>query len=481
MLISALACPLQAQTYKLGSDGSQKPQTNKAHGPSPAPSLGWGSNIQNARLAGAAELALKHGDRALAVDYAQRAAQAAPNDSQLWFLLGYAARLDGKYQASADAYSRGLRLNPSALEGISGLAQTYSAMGRTEDAERLLKQVISSDAKRIDDALLLGELLMKGGDYTTALEGLRRAEQIQPGARSELLIALCYQHLKQFELASRYLDLAKKRAPDNIDVERSLAGYYREVGNYPEAIASLKSIRNPKPDVKAELAYAYQLDGKQADAAKLYAQAANALPRDLDLQLSAAQADVAAGSIEYAGPFLQRATRLDPGNYRLHAIRGEIARLQERDNDAVSEYNAALASLPSSAPEGPLYGIQLHMDLMEVYANLKNPIAARKQLETARKQIDALDDQGPGRAQFMRLRALIEMNSGDLDRAERDIKEALAIDAHDPSSLQIDGDVLGKRGRTEEAIAAYKRILAIDSVNRFALTSLGLCLAHGGG
>jgi Flp pilus assembly protein TadD len=56
-------------------------------------------------------LALQHGDHALALDYARRAAQAAPNDPQLWFLLGYAARLDAKYQESADAYSRGLRLN----------------------------------------------------------------------------------------------------------------------------------------------------------------------------------------------------------------------------------------------------------------------------------------------------------------------------------------------------------------------------------
>ena len=51
--------------------------------------MGWGSNIQNARLARAAEMALKDGKYAAALDYAQRAAQGAPNDPQLWFLLGY--------------------------------------------------------------------------------------------------------------------------------------------------------------------------------------------------------------------------------------------------------------------------------------------------------------------------------------------------------------------------------------------------------
>src|SRR4029077_13191331 len=131
-------------------------------------------------LARAAEQALKDGKYAVAVDYAQRAAQAAPNDPQLWFLLGYAARLAGKLQLASDSYGRGLRLNPSSLDGISGLAQTYSNMGRTQDAERLLQQVLSTDPKRVNDSVVLGELEMRSGDYTSALHLLARAEQMQP-------------------------------------------------------------------------------------------------------------------------------------------------------------------------------------------------------------------------------------------------------------------------------------------------------------
>src|SRR5580698_8152508 len=199
---------MSAQTYQVSPDAQKDakdaqaaPDKNQQAGQS----LGWGSNIQNARLARAAQLALQHGDRVLALDYAQRAAQAAPNDPQLWFLLGYAARLNAKFQDSADAYSRGLRLSPSAPDGLSGLAQDYSLLGRTEDAERLLRQAIASDPKRRDDALLLGDLYMRSANYTEALNWLGRAERMQPDARSELLMALSYQHLKQMDLASRYL------------------------------------------------------------------------------------------------------------------------------------------------------------------------------------------------------------------------------------------------------------------------------------
>lgn len=485
LLIVVFACSLRAQTYKVGSGSAEAPQANpdktsSAQTSSANKSLGWGSNIQNARLARAAESALKDGNYAMAVDYAQRAAKAAPNDAQLWFLLGYAARLARKSQLSVDSYTRGLRVNPSSLEGVSGLAQTYSIMGRTDEAVQLLNRVLAADPKRISDSLLLGELLMRSGNYDTALTVLMRAEQTQPGARSELLMALAYEHQKQPDQASRYLELAKRHAPDNPDVQRSMAGYYRESGNYAAAIAALKSIQNPKPDVTAELAYTYQLNGQPDEGAKLYAQAANAVPGDLGLQLSAAQADVALGSVEAAEPFLKRAAALDAEHYRLHAIRGEIARLQERTEDAVTEYNAALAHLPQSPAEGPLYGIQLHMDLSELYQALGDASAAQRHLEIAQAQIGALDDHGPGRPQFLRLRAVIKMNGGDLDGAISDIKESLAINAQDPNSLQLDGDLLLKLGHTEEATNVYTKILANDPVNRSALISLGYISRNAG-
>ena len=473
-----LILPSHAQTYTVGQSPAAQPQKNSvkqggAQTQTPAQPLGWGSNIQNARLANAAQQALKQGNRALAVEYAQRAAQAAPGDAHLWFFLGYAARLDNNYQLSLSAYNHGLRLSPSSVEGLSGLAQTFSLMGRINDAEHLLKQVVASNPQRRSDVLLLGNLYMRSGDYTGALDWLHRAERLKPDARSEVLLAICYEHLKQMDQANHYLEIAKRRDPNNPDVQRSLAGYYRQVGNYPAAIAALKSIRHPKPEVEAELAFTYQLDGKLADAAKEYAQVANELPKNLDYQLSAAQAAVAAGSIDHATPFLQRAAGINVDSYRLHAIRGEIAQLQDHPEDAVREYTAAIDHLPANPVEGPLYGIQLHVDLMQLYRNLNDDNGVQQQLKIAETQINALDERGANRAPFLRLRALIKMNAGNLDGALADIKEALSISPHDPNNLQLDGDLLVKLGHTEDAIGAYKQILAIDPRNRFALTSLG--------
>ncbi|HTV54979.1 MAG TPA: tetratricopeptide repeat protein, partial [Terriglobia bacterium] len=474
----AIGCAADAQVYQVGPGASKSAQQQGAQpqaggSRTPAQSLGWGSNIQNARLARAAQLALQRGDHVQALDYAQRAAHAAPSDPQIWFLFGYAARLDGNYSLSVEAYKHGLRLAPAAVDGLSGLAQDDALLGRAADAEGLLKQVVSANPGRRSDVLLLGDLYMRSKDYTDALKWVSDAERLAPGAHAEVLLAICYGQLKQMDLAGKYLKMAEQRAPGNVDVQRSLAGYYNELGEYPKAITALKAIPNPKPDVVAELAYTYQLDGKLDDAAKLYARTAIEEPGNLDMQLSAAQAEVAAGSIEEAGPFLKRAAALNRNDYRLHAVEGGIAQLQEQDQDAVREYQAAISALPPNPPEGPLYGIQLHMDLVALYHDLEEPDSAQHELQIAETEIKAVNEAETDRGKYLRLRSQIELNAGELDAALADVKAALAIDSMDRNDLQLDGDVLMKLGRTEDAIGVYKKILAANPDDRFVLISLG--------
>ncbi len=475
--LAGAACALSAQTYSIG--GSNTPASSpsaKQQAPtqqSQDQQLGWGSNIQNARIARAAQLALQHGERAQALDYARKAVKSAPNDPQLWFLLGYAARLNNQFKESEAAYQHGLSLSPGSLDGTSGLAQDYSQVGRNAEAERLLAKVIAADPARRGDLQLMGELHMHDKDYQGAVDFLHRAESLKPDARSEVLLATSYQQMHQMEMADHFLQLARHRDPGNPDVERSLANYYRTVGKYGDAILALKAIRNPQPDVIAELGYTYQLDGKMEESAREYAHAADAAPKDLEFQLSAAQAEVAAGAVDRADPFLARAAGLDAENYRLHAIRGEIDRMDDRDDAAAREYSEAIAHLPAEPVEGPLYGIQLHVDLMQIEQGLGDDTAAHRELTTAEQEIGALNEEGADRGSFLRLRAVIKLAGGNLDGALADVHEALALNASNRDDLQLDGDILMKMGRPQDAIATYKRVLAIDANDRFALTSLG--------
>lgn len=473
-------CSVSAQVYRVEGGASKNPHAQVTQSPSQNQPLGWGSNIQNARLARAAQAALKRGDRGQALSFAQRAAKDAPNDPQIWFLLGYAARLNGDFSLSVNAYNHGLKLNPSAADGRSGLAQDYSLMGRNQEAEQLLQQVVSENPSRRSDVLLLGDLNMRSKDYAQARQWLLKAEALRPGARAELLLAICYQHTNQMDLANRYLEMARRKAPNNPDVQRALAGYYREVGNYAAAVDALKSIRNPQPDVIAELAYSYQLDDKPKESAITYKKAADQDAKNFNLQIAAAQAEVVAGAMNEANSLLDRATALEANSYRVHAVKGEIAQIQGQDDDAVREYQAAVASLPPDPVEGPLYGIQLHMDLVALYRNLEEADAANRELNTAQEQIGKVNVADTDQEKYLRLKSLIELNAGQYEQALADVNHALAGNEPDRDNLQLKGDVLMKLGRANDAMNAYKQVLAKDPNNRFALISMGYaCRAAG--
>src|ERR1700676_4697841 len=120
-IIALVTCCL-GQTYDVnGQGGSTAPQTQKSSDNSAQTNteLGWGSSIDVARQARAADEALKRNDYPAAISYAERAPKSAPQNPELWFLLGYCDRLGDHYQASVDAYNRGLKIQPNSVRGMA--------------------------------------------------------------------------------------------------------------------------------------------------------------------------------------------------------------------------------------------------------------------------------------------------------------------------------------------------------------------------
>ncbi|HKD83460.1 MAG TPA: tetratricopeptide repeat protein [Terriglobales bacterium] len=436
--------------------------------------IGWGSSIEVNRLARAAEDALRHGNPVSAADYAQRAVKAAPQDSKLWFLLGYTSRLAGRYQASLEAYQHGLQMSPGNADGMSGLAQTYARMGRTDDAKRLLVQVIRANPGRTNDLLIAGELYMKTGDPQGGINLLQRAESKQPNAHAELMIAVAYLKLKQPEKAKQMLDLAKKRAPGNVEIFQAAANYYREEHDYKAAIATLKNAPRLTPSVLADLGYTYELDGDKQEAAEAYTRAANEKPRELGYQLSAAQSQLRIGNTEKAREYLNRAASLDANHYRVHAIKALLAKEENRNADAISEYKAALAAMPAGGvPEGQLYPVQLRLNLAELYRDQGDDDAAHQQIATAEQEIDKLNVEGPAKAEFLRVRASLKMSDNDLKGAEADLLEARKLDPENTNIQLQYGNLLWKEGRKDESRQIYADVLKGDPTNRYALEAMG--------
>ncbi len=170
LLPLAVSLPAHSQTFEVNQpDNSKQTQQNKSKSKNSNNSsaqnpeqqgIGWGSGIEVAREARAAQQALNKGDYRAAETAAERAARSAPGNAYLWFLYGYTARLTGDYTAAVNAYQRGLQNQPSSIQGLSGLAQTYAKMGRHDEAQDLLKRVLAANPKSVTDLELAGELAL---------------------------------------------------------------------------------------------------------------------------------------------------------------------------------------------------------------------------------------------------------------------------------------------------------------------------------
>ena len=454
------------QTYDLGS-GKQTDQQNPNGN-----DFSWGAGIEVARQARAADEALKRNNFGEAVARAQQAVNAAPQDAELWFLLGYAARLNSQYQLSVDAYNRGLKRKPTSVRGLAGLAQTYARMGRDNEAEQLLRKVIDANPKDANSLQLAGELLL-ATDPKAALSLLQRADAAQPSAHGDLLVAHAYQRLGQPDEATRYINQAKSRGLHDPDVLRAVAEQYRSQGKYDEAIASLQAISNKNADVQAEMAYTYGLAGNPQESAAIYARVARAAKGNIGFQLSAAQAAISAGKPEDAASFLDTARAIDANNYRLHAILAALAESEDRLPDAEHEYKTALSNLPARVQEGPLYPIELRLNLYEAYLRQDDDANAKQQLEAAAAAIQQVQVQDSQRPEMLRLRAAVESASGNLDAANRDLKEALALSPDNVNSLMNFGTLEWKMGQKDAARQTFLKVLELDKTNRQALSALG--------
>ncbi len=466
------------QTYEVNAPPSNSKQNAPAAGAQQTSrdksgsNLGWGSSIEVSRQARAAEDALKRNDYAAAISFAERAVKSAPQNADLWFLLGYCSRMGDRFQASVDAYNQGLRLQPGSVNGMAGLAQTFAKMGHTAEAEQLLQKVVDANPKDSNSLQLAGELLLNSNP-TRALELLQRADGLRPSAHTDLLIAHGYAHLSQPEEAARYLNRAKNRAPNDPEVLRAVAGQYREQGQYDQAIAALQAIPGKNIDVQAELAYTYQVAGKPQEAANLYTKLAKAAKGNINLDLSAAQAWVGLGQPDAARAFVEDAKRIDGNNYRLHAILGSIAEGENRYADASAEYNVALKNLPQPAPEGPLYPIELRLNLYELALRQEDDAQAKQQLDVAFSAISQVNVPASSRPEMLRLRAAIEAGSGNTDAASKDLQEALALAPTNINSLLNYGSLQWKIGQKDAAQATFEKALTMDPRNRTALSSLG--------
>lgn len=113
------------------------------------------------------------------------ALQADPDDIEA---LALAARLDALMSKPAQAQeevARALRLKPDSVAGNLSQGMVYEFAGNEAKAHVYYQRVVEADPRQPDARLLLGNLLMRRGEYARAAEQYRQLVLINPSAEAD--------------------------------------------------------------------------------------------------------------------------------------------------------------------------------------------------------------------------------------------------------------------------------------------------------
>ncbi|MEH6466699.1 MAG: tetratricopeptide repeat protein, partial [Porticoccus sp.] len=138
----------------------------------------------------------------------------------------------GNITAAENAYLQALRIEPNYVPALLNMADFYRSTARDMEAETLLKRALSvaPDGGAVQHSF--GLLLIRKGDYKSALPHLKLATELADAqARYAYVYAVALDNMGQTKEAAKTLKKATERWPNQYDLLMTLVLYLEKTGN----------------------------------------------------------------------------------------------------------------------------------------------------------------------------------------------------------------------------------------------------------
>ena len=435
--------------------------------------------------------------------------QAAPDDPQLYATLADFYERERRWKEAADAYAHALQAVPRRAD-LRALTSRYAsallnAGGRDElaRARDVLKEILAVSPNDPGALYLLSQAERRSGDSAAAEQTARRV--IAENAKSPwgyYALAEALEERRQYQaiidaLTPAVADLRSRAAAGALDLSMLLPhlGFaYQELGQHDKALTIFEEAHRLSPADPAVTSYLVQANiaaKHYAAAAELARQARADRPDDLRLARLEAQALRQNGQADQGIALLETVVKAHADDPSAYVALAQLYSDADRGAQAVTLLRDAQGRFP--ADQSIAFELGAMFDKQKRFADA----------EAAFKQVIARD---PDHAPALNYLGYMLAERGDrLDESVGYIKKALALEPENGSYLdslgwayfkadKLDlaeqnlkraadqlttnsviqdhyGDVLFKRGRYNEAIAAWTRALAGDgdSIDRGAI------------
>ena len=373
-------------------------------------------------------------DLLLAQDYAgalalyQELVTDDSTDSQSYLRISQIYRQQKDFAKAREAGDRAKALEPNSIEVRYNEVNILEAEDRTTEATVLLKEILTTTAKRNynqsergNRVALLERLagLYRSVDQTEpAIDAYRQIAEVDatmaPRSAAEVIETL--RAGKEFAKAQQEADAAAKKWPEDRTLRVVRSSLLAEMGKVDEAAADLKKLLGGKEDRETyvSLAQIYEKGKRWDDMAKA----------------------------------LDAAEKLSDGNEEKESVwfmRGAMLERMKKLDAAEAEFRKVLQVDPESA------GAMNYIGYMLADANLR--------LEESFTLITKALDREPGNGAYLDSLGWVQYRLGRLEEAERNLRKALEKTPRDPTVHDHMAEVLIKQSKVREAVAQWETSL----------------------
>ena len=424
---------------------------------------------------------LRIGNPDKALQAARRLQERQPNNPDGYTLAGLAHALKKEYPEAKAAFNKALTIRPGDPNASANLATLALQEGNRDRARQVLEDVLKKHPEHVQTILKLADIDLQAGKPNLAEKRLKEALVKYPTALA-LRLSLGNLYLAQRKPAMA-LELTDKIQGEqsNAPGVLELKGIAQLQTGHPDlAVISLKKAINAAPNSPSshfQLALAYEQLNDLARASQELQAAQKLAPSFGPAKFAQARLLVKSGKLEAAQALLKQLATAYPNDPSVMELRGDLALVQNRPQEAVALYKTALTKRGTNFLNVRLAMSQLragdrdggfgtlrawlkrYPDDLYTRGALADALLATGQPQLAREQYAKMAERSPNNVAALNNLAWASMQMGAIDEALSYAQRAYKVAPQQPQVLDTYAMILLRKGNPGEAVDKLNKAL----------------------
>lgn len=172
-----------------------------------------------------------------------------PHDDAVYFALGEIAMTQKLKSEALEYFQKAKEIDPDNIHYTEKIAFLHLEKANFEEAVKYLQKLVEHEPRQVNWLYAYGQSQVYARDYEGALETFNKfQDQMGPVPEVTMIKVDLYRTLGEEEKIEEELLLLKKTFPNDLEVLKTIIGYYEEKGEQEKAILLIEELVAQEPD-----------------------------------------------------------------------------------------------------------------------------------------------------------------------------------------------------------------------------------------